>query len=36
MDALLKALAQHRVVDLETSQPTLDEILLGYYEEART
>jgi ABC-2 type transport system ATP-binding protein len=34
MDPLLKALAQYHVVDLETSQPTLDEILLSYYEEA--
>jgi ABC-2 type transport system ATP-binding protein len=34
VDALLKALAQHHVVDLETAQPTLDEILLSYYEEA--
>lgn len=35
-DPLLKALAGHTVIDLRTEQPTLDEILLGYYrEEAR-
>lgn len=32
MDALLKALAAYHVADLRTEQPTLDEILLGYYE----
>lgn len=32
MDALLKALAPHHVADLRTEQPTLDEILLAYYE----
>jgi len=34
MDGLLKALANHHVADLKTEQPTLDEILLGYYEGA--
>jgi len=33
IDPLLKALARHRVVDLRTAQPTLDEILLRYYRE---
>lgn len=33
IDALLKALAAHTVIDLRTEQPTLDEILLGYYRE---
>jgi ABC-2 type transport system ATP-binding protein len=34
MDGLLKALALHRIADLRTEQPTLDEILLSYYEGA--
>ncbi|MCZ2109545.1 MAG: ABC transporter ATP-binding protein [Dehalococcoidia bacterium] len=32
MDGLLKALANYHVADLKTEQPTLDEILLAYYE----
>jgi ABC-2 type transport system ATP-binding protein len=32
MDGLLKALANYHVADLKTEQPTLDEILLSYYE----
>ncbi|MCC7364672.1 MAG: ABC transporter ATP-binding protein [Dehalococcoidia bacterium] len=32
-DAFLKALAHHTVADLRTEQPSLDEILLRYYEE---
>ncbi len=34
IDGLLKALAPFHVVDLRTQQPALDEILLGYYQEA--
>lgn len=33
MDAVLKALAAHRVLDLEAVHPSLDEIFLGYYRE---
>ena len=29
---LLQALAPHEVVDLRTAQPTLDELLLSYYQ----
>lgn len=35
IDGLLKALAPYHVADLRTQQPSLDEILLGFYEEAR-
>ncbi len=31
---LLQALAPYRVLDLKTEQPTLDEVLLAYYQEA--
>lgn len=34
IDGLLKVLARHHVADLRTEQPTLDEILLAYYQEA--
>ncbi|MCL4231482.1 MAG: ABC transporter ATP-binding protein [Dehalococcoidia bacterium] len=34
IDGLLKALAPFQVLDLRTQQPSLDEILLGFYEEA--
>ena len=34
VDPLLKALGPYHVVDLRTEQPTLDEVLLGYYQEA--
>lgn len=34
-DPLLKALAAHRVVDLRTEAPTLEEIVWQYYEGAR-
>ncbi|MCC6381300.1 MAG: ABC transporter ATP-binding protein [Dehalococcoidia bacterium] len=34
IDALLKAIAPHHVLDLRTEQPTLDEVLLGYYRES--
>jgi len=33
VDPLLKALARFHVVDLRTEQPTLDEILLHYYQK---
>ncbi len=33
IDPLLKALARHRVLDLRTEQPTLDEVLLTFYRE---
>jgi len=32
LDPVLKALAAHRVIDLEVSRPTLEEVFLGYYE----
>jgi ABC-2 type transport system ATP-binding protein len=35
VDTLLKQVARHHVVDIESGQPSLDEILLSYYEEAR-
>jgi ABC-2 type transport system ATP-binding protein len=38
LDPVVKALAAHRVTDLEISRPTLEEVFLGYYgdgEEAR-
>lgn len=34
IDPLLKALGPYHVVDLRTEQPTLDEVLLAYYQEA--
>ena len=34
MDALLKALARHRVVDLVSQPADLEEIFLGLYREA--
>jgi ABC-2 type transport system ATP-binding protein len=33
VDPVLKALAAHRVLDLEVSHPTLEEVFLGYYRE---
>jgi ABC-2 type transport system ATP-binding protein len=33
VDALIKQLARHHVVDIAGEQPTLDEILLSYYRE---
>lgn len=33
VDGLVKALADYRLVDLRSEQPSLDEILLRYYEE---
>ncbi|MCA9821605.1 MAG: ABC transporter ATP-binding protein [Dehalococcoidia bacterium] len=35
VDALLKSVARHHVVDIESSQPSLDDILLSFYEDAR-
>ncbi len=32
VDALLKALSHHHVVDLESEQPSLEELLMRYYE----
>ena len=32
VDRLLKVLAGHTVLDLRTEQPSLDEILLAYYQ----
>jgi hypothetical protein len=32
---LLQALAPYHVLDLRTEQPTLDEVLLAFYREAR-
>ncbi len=34
VDTLLKNIARHHVVDIESGQPSLDEILLSYYEDA--
>jgi ABC-2 type transport system ATP-binding protein len=34
IDPLLKALGPYHVVDLRTEQPTLDEVLLAFYQEA--
>jgi ABC-2 type transport system ATP-binding protein len=31
IDSLVKAIAEHRVVDLQTEQPTLEELLMTYY-----
>lgn len=31
LDAVIKAIAQHRVVDLRTEQPSLEDIFLAYY-----
>jgi ABC-2 type transport system ATP-binding protein len=33
VDRVLKAIAQHTVVDLEFSRPTLEEVFLTYYEQ---
>ena len=34
-DEAIKAIAAHRVVDLEIAHPTLEEVFLSYYEEGR-
>ncbi|MGN6275721.1 MAG: ATP-binding cassette domain-containing protein, partial [Solirubrobacterales bacterium] len=34
LDAVVRELAGHHVVDLEATHPSLEEIFLGYYEEA--
>lgn len=36
LDAVVKALAQHSVLDLEIEHPTLEEVFLTYYEEEAT
>jgi ABC-2 type transport system ATP-binding protein len=33
LDPVIKALAAHRIVDLEAVHPTLEEVFLGYYRE---
>jgi ABC-2 type transport system ATP-binding protein len=33
LDAVVKALARHEVVDLESAHPTLEQVFLGYYGE---
>jgi len=33
LDAIVKALARHRVTDVEIAHPTLEEVFLTYYEE---
>ena len=33
IDAVIKALAAHHVVDLEAVHPSLEEVFLGYYRE---
>jgi ABC-2 type transport system ATP-binding protein len=33
LDRVVKVLATHRVVDLEVSRPTLEEVFLSYYGE---
>jgi ABC-2 type transport system ATP-binding protein len=35
LDAVLKALARHRVLDLEAVHPSLEQVFLGYYREDR-
>ena len=34
LDAVLKAIARYRVVDLRTEQPSLDQVFRAYYQEA--
>jgi ABC-2 type transport system ATP-binding protein len=34
LDAVIKALARHTIVDLELAYPSLEEIFLTYYEQA--
>lgn len=34
LDAVVKAIARHRVRDMELTHPTLEEVFLTYYEEA--
>jgi len=34
LDAIVRELAGHHVVDLEATHPSLEEVFLGYYEEA--
>lgn len=35
VDPLIKALAPYHVIDLRTEQPSLDEVLMAYYREAK-
>jgi hypothetical protein len=34
IDALLKAVARHTVVDLRTEQPSLEDVFMAYYADA--
>ncbi|HET9154313.1 MAG TPA: ABC transporter ATP-binding protein, partial [Solirubrobacterales bacterium] len=34
LDAVVRELAGHHVVDLEATHPSLEEVFLGYYDEA--
>jgi ABC-2 type transport system ATP-binding protein len=36
LDAVVRELAGHHVVDLEATHPSLEEVFLGYYEEGKT
>jgi ABC-2 type transport system ATP-binding protein len=36
LDAVVRELAGHHVVDLEATHPSLEEVFLGYYEEGET
>jgi len=36
LDAVVRELAVHHVVDLEAAHPSLEEVFLGYYEEGET
>jgi ABC-2 type transport system ATP-binding protein len=36
LDAVIKAIGRHQVVDLRTEQPSLEEIFLAYYSNAET
>ncbi|HWN73196.1 MAG TPA: ABC transporter ATP-binding protein, partial [Solirubrobacterales bacterium] len=33
LDAVVRELAGHHVVDLEATHPSLEEVFLGYYDE---
>ena len=33
LDAVIKALAAHHVIDFELAHPTLEEVFLGYYQD---
>jgi ABC-2 type transport system ATP-binding protein len=36
LDAVIKAIGSHQVIDLRTEQPSLEEIFLAYYSNAET